>query len=80
MINNSTCPIYLNVAINGSLIGPSREWWDYPSAVALIGLLAILFGAIAAGWFQFRIERLQSSSIFFVSASPFSEGFTAITS
>ena len=59
MINNSTYPIYLNVTINGSLIGPSIAWWDDPFAVALIGFFAILLGAIAAGLFQFYIERLR---------------------
>jgi hypothetical protein len=57
MINNLTYPIHLNVTLNGSLIGPSKIWWNDPSVVALIGVLGIVFGAIAAGLFQFLTER-----------------------
>jgi xanthosine utilization system XapX-like protein len=59
MINNLTYPIHLNVTLNGSLIGASKAWWSDPSVVALIGVLGILIGAIAAGLFQFHIERLR---------------------
>jgi hypothetical protein len=59
MINRSICPIYLNVAFNGSLIGPPREWWDNPLAIAFISLSAILLGAIATGMFQIHIEKIR---------------------
>ena len=63
MTNNLTYPVLLNDTLNESLVGSSKIWWNDPPIAALIGVIGIVIGAIAAGSFQFIIEwyRIKES-------------------